>query len=149
MIEKIKALINGGMVMLPQHFYEQGFFIKEDEHGDEHIYRYIPNKEDEVETNEDILELILDEDKVIWRIENPMDKEGFIQLSIEAFGEYFYGDEYTGIAQTNCICNRCGSVNVVKELNKDINYPYFCIECGENKYQTEVVYNTIEDIEEE
>jgi hypothetical protein len=45
--------------------------------------------------------------------------------------------EYIG-QETDKICKKCKNI-VYNEIHKGIDYPYFCLNCDENKYKFEVL----------
>ena len=122
--------------MLPQNYYAQGFRLGMDKHGDFVVMRHIPGQEDEVETDKESLDMLMDLDSTVWETWD----DGFSSKTVEAFCEYFAEDDdevYDGPAKTDCRCGRCGK-NVILETS-DMEYPFYCIECDENMYSFEVL----------
>jgi len=100
-MDRMKALVQGQILMLPQNYYAQGFRLTMNENGDFTIHTYIPGEEDKEETHQENLDMLMDLDSTVWE----MWEKDFPEKTVEAFCEYFTDDdeiEYEGPLATKC-----------------------------------------------
>lgn len=134
-VERMEDLKKGLLLMLPSIYYGQAFYLKRGE-----IWRYSPGAVDSIEDSGEILDYLADPEEHVesFTIGN------FDSVSYNAWLEHFYDDEgcyYEGPLETRFECNKCGS-DVHIEAKDEIDYPYYCPECDENKYGFEVTTNS-------
>jgi hypothetical protein len=129
--KRMEALREGKILMLPQVFYGQGWKLKNN-----NIFRHIIGSTDQIEDDAEILEYLEKDDENVIIVS----LDEFINETVVAFVEYFAEDdeiEYEGPALSDKKCNRCGCV-VLHETAKEMDYPYYCINCDQNMYSFEV-----------